>query len=375
MTVWGRRGPSTGPWQPRRLLVGGGLSLGILLLWAAPAGAHAAVVSSSPAQGQRLAHAPSAVTIVFDQPVKPDDGGVVVLNSSGQKVNLGTSAHPVPDTLRAALSRALPDGAYVANYTVTSVDGHVVSGGLVFLVGNARPGSIATLTRQTTSAATWYDRGGQFLIYVGVLAAGGLAFFLAFLFPEGTERRQLGRWCAVAAGLGVVGMVATGAAQADLAGGGLGALAHWTDDQPGSRGEVRHPVRTAARGSGWMSGVLSPARSDGGAGHGVLWPSRFGGSVRGLWPCSGLPGTMALDPGRCGPRHLRRHVVRWPHRTRPRPAQPGSHSPSDRRDGRDHLRRFIRRGQTLPERGFGWDLDGRAGTALAPDVRAPPVLR
>jgi copper transport protein len=201
----------------------------MLLLWAAPAGAHAAVVSSSPAQGQRLAHAPSSVTIVFDQPVKPDDGGVVVLNSSGQSVDEGGSTHPVPDTLRASLSRALPDGAYVANYTVTSVDGHVVSGGLVFLVGNARPGSIVTLTRQSTSAATWYDRSGQFLTYVGVLAAGGLAFFLAFLLPVGIERRRLKRWCTAAAGLGVVGMVVTGAAQADLAGGGLGALAHWTE--------------------------------------------------------------------------------------------------------------------------------------------------
>lgn len=215
--------------RARRWLFGGGLALGILLLWAAPAGAHAAVVSSSPAQGQRLAHAPSSVTIVFDQPVKPDAGGVIVLNSSGQNVDDGGSTHPVPDTLRASLSRSLPDGAYVANYTVTSVDGHVVSGGLVFLVGNARPGSIVTLTRQSTSAATWYDRGGQFLTYVGVLAAGGLAFFLAFLLPEGTERRRLKRWCAVAAGLGVIGMVVTGAAQADLAGGGVAALAHWTE--------------------------------------------------------------------------------------------------------------------------------------------------
>ena len=167
----------------RQVILGACLTLGCLVLWAAPAGAHAAVVSSSPAQGQRVTHPPSAVTIVFDQPVKPDDGGVVVLNSSGQNVDDGGSQHPAPNTLRAALSHALPSGAYVANYTVTSVDGHIVSGGIVFLVGNARPGSIGSLTRTPTSAATWYDRGGQFLTYLGVLAAGGLAFFLAFLLP------------------------------------------------------------------------------------------------------------------------------------------------------------------------------------------------
>ena len=203
------------------------LTCGGLLLWAAPASAHAAVVSSSPAQGQRVAHAPAFVTIVWDQPVKPDDGGVTVLNSSGQSVGEGGTTHPAPDTLRTALPRSLPSGAYVANYTVTSVDGHVVSGGIVFLVGNARPGSIASLTRPPTSAATWYDRGGQFLTYFGVLMAGGLAFFLAFLLPEGRERRRLGRWCAAGVGLGIVGMVVTVAAQGVLAGGSLGVLVHW----------------------------------------------------------------------------------------------------------------------------------------------------
>ncbi len=211
-------------------MVGGCVTLGSLLLWAVPASAHAAVVSSSPAQGQRLAHPPRAVTIIFDQPVKPDDGGVIILNSSGRNVDDGNSAHPAPNTLRTALSPALPSGAYVANYTVTSVDGHVVSGGIVFLVGSARPGSIGALTRAPTSAATWYDRGGQFLMYVGILAADGLAFFLAFLFSAGIERRRLKRWCVVATGLGVVGMVVTGGAQADLAGGGIGALGHWSVD-------------------------------------------------------------------------------------------------------------------------------------------------
>ena len=201
---------------------------GGLLLWAAPAGAHAAVVSSSPAQGQRVAHAPAFVTIVWDQPIKPDNGGVTVLNSSGQSVGEGSTTHPAPATLRAALPWSLPSGAYVANYTVTSLDGHVVTGGIVFLVGNARPGSIASLSRPPTSVATWYDRGGQFLTYVGVLMAGGLAFFLAFLLPEGDERRRLGRWCRGAVGIGVVGMAVTVAAQGVLAGGNVGALLHWT---------------------------------------------------------------------------------------------------------------------------------------------------
>src|ERR1700722_5960165 len=224
--------------RARRVILGVCLTLGCLLMWAVPAGAHAAVVSSSPAQGQRVDRPPSSVTIIFDQPVKPDGGGGMVLNSNGQNVDEGGSSHPAPNTLRAALSHSLPSGAYVANYTVTSVDGHIVSGGIVFLVGNAQPGAIGSLTRAPTSAATWYDRGGQFLTYVGVLAAGGLAFFLAFLFPGGTERRRLKHWCIVAIGVGVVGMVVTAGAQADLAGGGIGALGHWSIDSQAVGGKL-----------------------------------------------------------------------------------------------------------------------------------------
>jgi len=217
-----------GSLRVRRGLLALGLTAICVVTWAAPASAHAAVVSSSPAQGQHLSRPPAKVTIVWDQPVKPDNGGITVLNSSGHSVNEGAVSHPQPDTLSAALPSSLPSGAYVANFTVTSVDGHVVSGGIVFLVGNAKPGSISQLTRQPTSAATWYDRFGQFLTYAGVLTAGGMAFFLAFLFTEGSERRKLKRWCVIATIVGIIGMLVTGAAQADLAGGSIGALGHWT---------------------------------------------------------------------------------------------------------------------------------------------------
>jgi copper transport protein len=202
-----------------------------LVAWATPAAAHAAVTTSSPAQGSHVLTAPHAVTINFDQPVQPDDGGVVVLNSSGQQVQIA-SQHPAPGTLRAILPASLGSGAYVSDYTVTSVDGHVVSGGIVFLVGHvsATAGSLTSLSRPSTPLASRVDDFGQFLIYLGVLVATGLSFFLAFILRGGPEEFRLRRWTYVAVALGVVGMVVTGAAQADLTGGGLGALAHWSID-------------------------------------------------------------------------------------------------------------------------------------------------
>ncbi len=196
--------------------------------WATPAAAHAAVTNSSPAEGAHLAHVPHTVTIDFDQPVQPDDGGLIVLNSSGQHVQV-SSGHPSPATLTATLPASLGSGAYVSDYTVTSVDGHVVSGGIVFLVGHVRAGAVAALsTRPRTSFTTWIDDLGQFLTYLGVLVAAGLAFFLAFVMRDGTEQRRLRRWTYGAVALGFLGMAVTGGAQAALTGGGPGSLAHWS---------------------------------------------------------------------------------------------------------------------------------------------------
>lgn len=206
----------------------GALTSLVVVAWAAPAAAHAAVVSSSPAQGQHLAAAPHDITIVFDQPVQPDAGGLVVLDSSGQAVQASTS-HPRPDTIEATLPASLGAGAYVSNYTVTSVDGHVVSGGIVFLVGHvsAGAGTISLLSRPKMTFTNWVDDFGQFLMYLGVLVATGLAFFLAFVLRRGDEEPRLRRWTWVAAVVALVGMAITGGAQSALSGGGIGAVTRW----------------------------------------------------------------------------------------------------------------------------------------------------
>jgi putative copper export protein/methionine-rich copper-binding protein CopC len=208
------------------LLAGAVVSLGVLG-WAAPAAAHAAVVSSSPAQGQHLEAAPHDVTVVFDQPVQPDAGGLIVLDSAGQPMQVA-SGHPAPDTLEATLPASLASGAYVSNYTVTSVDGHVVSGGIVFLVGNVKAGAIASVARPRTTFTNWVDDFGQGLIYLGVLVAAGLSFFVAFVLRGGAEERRLRRRAYAAAGLAVIGMVVTGAAQSVLTGGGMASIVHWS---------------------------------------------------------------------------------------------------------------------------------------------------
>jgi copper transport protein len=223
----------------RRLLVAATIVLVGVVGWAAPASAHAVVVSSTPAQGAHLLRPPSSVTIVFDQPVKPDHGGLVVLDARGANVDAGPSMHPSPTALQVGVRSSLGDGAYVADYTVTSVDGHVLSGGIVFLVGNASAASVAHLARSHTSVATWVDDAGQFLTYLGVLVAAGLAFFVTFiLLDDETDGRRLRRWAALAVGVAAIGMVMTVGAQASQAYGGIGAVGHWSALWPAIDGKL-----------------------------------------------------------------------------------------------------------------------------------------
>ena len=222
-----------------RLALGSAVTIAVLVGWAVPASAHASVVSTSPLQGAHLAHAPHTVTIAFDQPVQPDAGGIVVLNSTGQQVQVASS-HPSPSVLRATLPSGLSDGAYVANYTVTSVDGHVVGGAIVFLAGKVAVGSIAGLARPHASLATRVDESGQFLTYLGVLVAAGLAFFAAFVLGAGAaERDRLRGWFYAAVFVGVAGMLVTVGAQAALTGGGgISAVGHWGIDRQALDGKL-----------------------------------------------------------------------------------------------------------------------------------------
>ena len=187
------------------------------------------MVSSSPAQGQRLAHAPGSVTIVWDQPVKPDNGGVTVLNSSGQNVGEGGTAHPAPDTLRADAATVVVQrrlrGQLHGDFGGRSRGewGHRVP-------GRQRPAGVDRLAEPTADLGCHLVRPRRPVPHLSRRPGRPAVWRSSWLscFRKGIERRRLGRWCAGAIGLGVLGMVVTVAAQGDLAGGGLGALVHWS---------------------------------------------------------------------------------------------------------------------------------------------------
>ena len=134
-----RRGDDTGNVLVRRtagVLVG---AVVLLLLAAAPAGAHAELVQSDPAPGAVLARPPEQVKLTFTEDVDVTGGAIRVFDADAERVDSGgvestgrTVTLPLP---------SLDDGSYVVTWRVTSTDAHPIRGAFTFQVGQGGAGA------------------------------------------------------------------------------------------------------------------------------------------------------------------------------------------------------------------------------------------
>lgn len=146
--------------RPRRIrsAMGAVALTAFIACWpAAPASAHAGLVSSDPGAGARLSALPSVLTLTFGEAVDPLFATVTLGGSLGKSSTLtarqGASAEellvPVPDGLRTQTEASvgqLVDSVWVVRFRVTSQDGHPVEGEFDFKV------SAAEDPRQTASS-------------------------------------------------------------------------------------------------------------------------------------------------------------------------------------------------------------------------------
>jgi copper transport protein len=175
---------------------------GALLLSAFLAGqalAHAALVASDPADGAVLAKAPTELSLTFDEPVSPLI--LKLVEPDGSTVSLG---EPRLDGNRVVLAApsSLGTGSYVLSWRVISEDGHPVGGAVVFSIGMPSGGAAA----EATEAIDWPLRGAiwfcRVLIYIGLFAGAGGAFFLTWFAGGARPMRRF------IAGASVAGFVA-----------------------------------------------------------------------------------------------------------------------------------------------------------------------
>jgi copper transport protein len=180
----------------RRALVVVALAALALALPAAPAFAHAQLLSTEPVGGTAAAKAPGQVLLRFSEPVQVSQAGVRVFDADAERVTTETALHPRGKADEVAL--ALPDlanGAYVVTWRVTSADSHPVHGAFTFRVGPvpAAGSNDQALARQLLAADGGDTAVGavysilRFLAYGSLVLLVGTLAFLALIWPAGRQ--------------------------------------------------------------------------------------------------------------------------------------------------------------------------------------------
>lgn len=198
----------------RRVLVVVALVVLGLALPAAPAWAHAQLLSTEPVGGT-AGDAPRQVLMRFSEPVQVSQVGIRVFDADAERVTTETARHPKGRAEEVALPLPeLDNGAYVVTWRVTSADSHPVHGAFTFRVGPvpAAGSDDQALARQLLAADGGDTAVGavysalRFLAYGSLVLLVGTLAFLAVIWPAG---RRVARARRLLIGSGGVLAVAT----------------------------------------------------------------------------------------------------------------------------------------------------------------------
>lgn len=170
--------------------------------WSAtPAGAHAVLLSQTPAADAVLDSSPPQVLLEFSESVSAPEDAVTLLGPDGGEIE-PTSLDAVDTTVTADLPDLEQQGSYTVTWKVVSADGHPIRGAYLFHLGE----------RTLDEPAGGTDGGGtpmsaNVLRAVGAsMALGGLAvLFTTLLRAAPTRRRAALGWSPVAVGTALLG--------------------------------------------------------------------------------------------------------------------------------------------------------------------------
>lgn len=169
-----------------RLLAGLLVALGLVLIPAAPASAHATLVSSNPSAGAVVDSAPGEVTLTFSETVNVALGRVVVVDPNGKEAEAGKASRD-GDKVTSKLKKDLPRGTYVVSYRVVSADGHPISGAVSFSIGAPSKNS-GELSGSGEASVDPAVRGilyaAKFAGYAGLALLAGSLLILLELWPR-----------------------------------------------------------------------------------------------------------------------------------------------------------------------------------------------
>jgi copper transport protein len=171
------------------------LALLATVVAAAPASAHAIVVSTTPANYRVLDASPPVVAIQFSEPVDLGLAGMRLIDPHGQDIQTGglTRENGRQETVAVAVPGVLENGTYTVAWHVISADTHPVQGAFTFSVGEpSATGAPEVITNAGGDrvVATLYG-ALRWVGFAGFALLAGAAFFVAWCWPAGGARRGL----------------------------------------------------------------------------------------------------------------------------------------------------------------------------------------
>lgn len=155
--------------ERRRRIVAIGTLLALLLgvlaqvIGASGALAHAGVVTISPANGSVSTKPPKTVSISFNEGVETSAGRIQLIDNNAKIVAPRLSTNADKSTFTLTPSKPLLRGMYALRWSVTSADGHMVTGASTFAVGrnktSGKPVNITALGRNGASVTLGTTNG------------------------------------------------------------------------------------------------------------------------------------------------------------------------------------------------------------------------
>lgn len=192
----------------RRLagFVAGLIVLGAFAVGAGPpAGAHALLTESTPADGATVDKAPTEVTLTFTEALDPLLTVIHVLDASGNRVEVGRTEIPgLPNKARVPLG-PLAQGTYTITWRTTSTaDGHTTVGSVAFGVGVPVAAAGASGPSNGVGTPTLVSIAGRWLFYAGLVLLLGASMVGLFVVSKAAVVSVWalnGAWAASALGL------------------------------------------------------------------------------------------------------------------------------------------------------------------------------
>ena len=221
--------------RPAQLLAVAFAAVLIALASAAPAGAHAVLVETQPANGTVLETWPDRVLLRFNEPVDASLGALRVYDSDAERVDSGRTSRPDAQTVAIELGdRPLARGTYTVAWRIVSADSHPLHGAFVFSIKSKSDttGVIDQLLEddEVPREVSVGFTVTRFLSFALLLACvgGAIALFAIFRGIETRVRPRLrlvlGVLAAVLAAASLVGIVFHGASAGGF---GLGDALSW----------------------------------------------------------------------------------------------------------------------------------------------------